>query len=236
MYGWWDMTTTNKETQMKPGGTQNTQGDKRKATPSQERAAKREVRQAQQQKQRRKMRRSFWQRWGWGGAVLVVVLIVGVIVWVVRSQPSGAIAGVVTYSNLSREHVTGKVTYPQNPPVGGPHNPVWQNCGIYSTPLANENAVHSLEHGAVWITYQPQLGSQAVEQLRSLVRGQAYALLSPYPGLPAPVVASAWGVQLRVTSASDPRLAQFLGKYEQGPQTPEPGAPCSGGLGTPDEQ
>lgn len=209
----------------------NTQRDKRKTLPSEKRAA----RQMQQQKQQRKVRRSFWQRWGWGVAALGVVLIVGVIVWTVSLQ-SGEIAGVVTYSNLSRDHVTGKVTYPQNPPVGGAHNAVWQNCGIYSTPVANENAVHSLEHGAVWITYQPQLSSQDIGQLQTLVRGHDHALLSPYPGLPAPVVASAWGIQLRVTSASDPRLAQFLQKYEQGPQTPEPGESCSGGTGTPEVQ
>jgi len=207
-----------------------------KTKPSERRAAKRVTRQEQQQKQRRTVRRSFWQQWGWGVAALVVVLIVGVIVWAVRSQ-TGDIAGIVTYSNLSRDHVTGKVTYPQNPPVGGPHNAVWQNCGIYSIPVANENAVHDLEHGAVWITYQPQLSAQDIAQLQTLVRGHDHALLSPYPGLPTPVVASAWGIQLRVTSASDPRLAQFLKKYEQGPQTPEPGAPCSsGGTGSPDQQ
>ncbi len=217
-------------------GAHDTPPAKRATKPSEERAAKRTERSAQHQKQRRKVRRSFWQRWRWGITVLAVVLIVGVILWAVRSQQSGDIAGVVTYSNLSRDHVTGKVTYPQNPPVGGQHNAVWQNCGIYSTPVANENAVHSMEHGAVWITYQPQLSSQDIGQLQALVHGHDHALLSPYPGLPAPVVTSAWGLQLRVTSASDPRLAQFLTKYEQGPQTPEPGAACSGGTGTPDEQ
>ena len=205
--------------------------------PSEQRTLKRKVRQAAQQKHSRRVHRTFWQRWRWGIVALVVLLIVGAIVWVVRSQPSEIeISGVVTYSNVSQGHVNGKVNYPQNPPVGGPHNRVWQNCGIYSSPVANENAVHSMEHGAVWITYQPELNNQAVEQLRAPVRGHGYVLLSPYPELPAPVVASAWGVQLKVTSASDPRLAQFVEKYEQGPQTPEPGAPCNKGTGTPDEQ
>jgi hypothetical protein len=55
-------------------------------------------------------------------------------------------------------------------------------------------------------------------------------VLSPYPGLPAPVVASAWGKQLKLTGADDPRLAAFIREYRQGPQTPEPGAACTGGL------
>jgi hypothetical protein len=145
----------------------------------------------------------------------------------------GNIPGVVTYSNLARTHVTGTVTYTQNPPVGGPHDQVWLNCGIYTAPVRNENAVHSLEHGAVWITYQPGLAQSAVQHLVSLVNGHSYVILSPYPGLPAPVVASAWGLQLKLQSANDSRIAKFISKYAQGPQTPEPGAPCTGGTGSP---
>ena len=137
------------------------------------------------------------------------------------------------FSDLSQDHEDGSLTYPQTPPVGGPHNPHWQNWGIYDQPVTNEYAVHSLEHGAVWLTYPPDLSPTAVEQLRGLVRGRSHALLSPYPGLPAAVVASAWGVQLKVDSADDPRLAEFVARYEQGTQTPEPGAPCRGGTGTP---
>jgi hypothetical protein len=125
------------------------------------------------------------------------------------------------------------VDYPQSPPVGGPHNPIWQNCGFYSKPVRNEHAVHSMEHGAVWITYSPDLPEDQVEEIKSLTL-KNYVLVSPYPGLPAPVVASAWGKQLRLDSANDPRLGQFVTTYRLGPQNPEPGAPCSGGVGSPE--
>lgn len=125
------------------------------------------------------------------------------------------------------------MTYPQNPPVGGIHNAAWQNCGVYDQPIANENGVHSLEHGAVWIAYRPDLPTEQVAQLRALVRGRTYTLLAPYEGLPAPIVAMAWGAQLSLESGSDPRLLQFMTAYIQGPQTPEPGASCSGAIGTP---
>src|SRR5579859_159302 len=105
--------------------------------------------------QRRKALPSFWRRWGWGIAGLVVVLVVLGVVWLTQSQSQpGDINGIVTSTNLGRGHVTGPVKYAQVPPVGGNHAAVWQNCGIYSQPIANENAVHSMEHGAVWITYQ----------------------------------------------------------------------------------
>jgi len=166
-----------------------------------------------------------------GLAVVAVIVVVGL--FSPRSTNVNLVDGVTTYPDLPRDHSTVPQTYAQVPPVGGVHNPVWLNCGIYDQPVQNENAVHSLEHGAVWITYQPNLPADQVEQIRSLARGHDFVIVSPYPGLPKPVVASAWGVQLPLDSASDPRLSLFITRYEQGPQTPEPGAVCTGGVGTP---
>jgi hypothetical protein len=149
------------------------------------------------------------------------------------STTVGEISGVATFSDLGRNHVAGTVDYPQTPPVGGDHAPVWQNCGYYPAPVPNERGVHSMEHGAVWITYVPDLPAAEVAVLRQAAKADSYVLVSPYPGLPSPVVASAWGVQLRLPSATDARLAAFVSRYSQGPQTPEPGGPCSGGAGSP---
>ncbi len=143
------------------------------------------------------------------------------------------IPGVETFEVESASHTTDPVDYPQDPPAGGPHDPSWQKCAVYDAPVRHENAVHSMEHGAVWITYRPDLPKDQVAKIRNLA-DQSYVLASPYPGLPAPVVASAWGKQLKLDSANDPRLKQFVSTYRQGPQTPEPGAPCTGGVGSPE--
>jgi len=131
------------------------------------------------------------------------------------------------------QHTQADADYEQSPPAGGEHNPVWQNCGYYAEPVRDENAVHSLEHGAVWITYSPDLSEDEVERLRDIAESQTHILVSPYEGLPSPVVASAWGKQLSLESAEDPDLERFIGAYRQGPQTPEPGAACTGGIGQP---
>jgi hypothetical protein len=144
-----------------------------------------------------------------------------------------ALAGLERFENLSNQHVPGPVAYPQTPPVGGPHNPFWQNCGIYAEPVPNEQAVHSLEHGAVWITYRPDLSSDQIALLRDLVRGNSHALLSPYPDLPAPVVASAWGAQIKLDGAQDPRLPVFLERFINNPDAPEPGVTCADSVGVP---
>lgn len=170
-----------------------------------------------------------------GSGVVALVAIVVVIVWTVgrTAVQSSTASAVVTYSGLSRDHVTGTVTYQQTPPAGGAHSAVWQNCGIYTSPVPSEDAVHSLEHGAIWITYRPDLPASQVTTLRADVTGQPYGLLSPYPGLPSPIVATVWGVQLKLQNADDPALKQFIAKYADGSKAPEPGGECTGGNGTP---
>lgn len=173
---------------------------------------------------------------------MVAALVVAALLAVTScSQPSAkgsAPAGTATYPEPNRAHVAGEVDYDHSPPVGGNHSAVWLNCGIYDSPVANENAVHDLEHGAVWITYLPSLPAAELDRLRALVKASydgpgRYVVLSPYPGQSAPIIASAWGHQLTLQTATDPRLQSFINYFRQGPQTLEPGAPCSGGTGRP---
>jgi Protein of unknown function (DUF3105) len=141
--------------------------------------------------------------------------------------PSGAVEDVDV--GQAGQHTEAAVDYEQSPPAGGEHNPIWQNAGFYEKPVRNETAVHTLEHGAVWITYQPDLPQEQKEAIRELVEAQTCVLASPCEGLDARVVASAWGKQLRLESADDSDLQSFIQSYLQGPQTPEPGAACTGG-------
>lgn len=171
-----------------------------------------------------------------GGAVIIGAV---VIVFVLTSGSSG-IRGLKTFPETNHHHVVGNVAYDHNPPAGGAHSAVWQNCGVYDKPIANVYGVHSLEHGAVWITYRPGLSYGALDQLRLIavthyVGTQRYVLLTPFPGLPSPIVATAWGAQLRLQRVGDPRLEQFLNRYVGGGQGGEEGGACTGGTGTPIE-
>ncbi|MGV9988739.1 DUF3105 domain-containing protein [Streptomyces olivaceus] len=141
--------------------------------------------------------------------------------------------GVRTWDgDLGRNHVTKKVSYPVEPPVGGDHNQVWMNCNgdVYTKPLENEHAVHSLEHGAVWVTYTDKAPKADVEKLAGKVKQTPYSLMSPDDGQKDPIVLTAWGHQRTVTGADDPDVNEFFEKFVQGEQTPEPGAACTNGL------
>ncbi|MFH8463154.1 DUF3105 domain-containing protein [Streptomyces sp. NPDC017991] len=133
---------------------------------------------------------------------------------------------------LTQNHVSKSVSYPMNPPVGGDHDQAWMTCdgSVYTKAIPNENAVHSLEHGAVWITYNDKAADADVKTLAGKVAKTPYTLMSPVRDQAGALMLSAWGKQLTVEKASDPRVQQFLTKYVQGPQTPEPGAACTNGV------
>jgi hypothetical protein len=174
--------------------------------------------------ERSKRRRSLMRR----GAGLVAVLIVAAILYdnYARRQLLRDVR-IATYS--AGIHDAGPLSYIESPPMGGPHNVIWQNCGIYEAPIHNEHAVHSMEHGAVWITYRPGLAPDQVERLRALASDD-FLLLSPYPGLAQPIVASSWNHQLTFERADDPGLPAFIARYKNNPETtPEFGALCAGG-------
>ena len=179
----------------------------------------------------------------WGvivGSAVLGVALVALLVYAAMNQgggvpdivrdPDNAIEGVTVADEeaLGRNHVAGPVDYPELPPPAGDHNGVPQTCDVYSEPIAPEHAVHSLEHGAVWVTYNEAASEDDVAALEDEVRGDPYRLLSPLPEQESPVVLTAWGRTLEVDSADDERVDQFLRAYTNGPQTPERGAACVG--------
>ena len=165
---------------------------------------------------------------GGGVAVLAVAVIA-----LSQPPPRGVPDGTETVAVGAPEHVEGDIHDEGEIPAGGAHSAVWQNCGFYDAPILSENAVHSLEHGAVWITYDPNLEAIEIDRLRSLVQPSEKVLISPVPNQPAPVIATAWANQLELSTSDDGRLEQFVNEFERSPEAPEPGGSCVGGMGNP---
>ncbi len=157
-------------------------------------------------------------------------------------DPSDRIPGVTKKDYKAGNHVqpTQRVAYEQSPPVGGAHDGVWAACtGIaYASPVRVENMVHSLEHGAVWLAYNPdQVTGAALDKLRKRAEGQQFTMVSPYPGLDKPVSLQSWGHQLKVDNADDERIDQFIKSLRRNQFTyPEPGATCDAQPGAFDQE
>jgi hypothetical protein len=149
-----------------------------------------------------------------------------------NKDPSTKIPGVVTQPYAGAQHVqpTQTVAYTHSPPFGGTHDGYWAACNgvVYTTAVRNENMVHALEHGSVWIAYDPtKITGDAVKTLAAKINGQPYSLMSPYPNLDQPISLQSWGHQLKLSDPNDPRIDEFIQALRTNQyQYPEPGASC----------
>ena len=150
-----------------------------------------------------------------------------------QPPPENPPEGVVTYPATTNNIVEGAIEYDRDPPTNGDHDALWQNCGFYSEPIENRHAVHSMDHGVVWISYSPDLSPEEIETLRPYGQ-EPYVIVSPYPGLRAPVVVTAWRNQLDLDGVDDPRLRQFVDQFRVSETSPLSGNGCTGGVGEPE--
>lgn len=215
----------------------------RKLTVKQTRAQNREVKVAafkrEQAKQKRNRTITIWVSSIAGVAVIAIIATLVIVTNTPKSNPlSIELPGLKTWSVEGGQHVDLTpvdylAEYEMDPPAGGQHWNAWLNCGVYTEPQENELAVHSLEHGAVWATYDPnQISDGELNALKDRLP-KTFSVLSPYPGLEAPVVLSAWGAQLAMTGVDDEQLDGFVARYWQSGTAPELGASCTGAVDGP---
>jgi Protein of unknown function (DUF3105) len=147
-----------------------------------------------------------------------------------RPLPEDPPEGIEVYPATTNELSEGPIEYDRSPPTNGRHDPLWQNCGVYEKPIKDRHAVHSLDHGVVWITHQPDLPANQTEQLRSY-GAEDNVIVSPYPGQDARVTVTSWRVQLKLEDAEDPRLRQFVDDFRNSEIAPLSGNRCTLGVG-----
>jgi hypothetical protein len=149
-----------------------------------------------------------------------------------RPLPENPPNGIEVYPATTNHTVEGPIDYERHPPTNGDHDPLWQNCGFYEEPIEDRHAVHSMDHGVVWITYRPDLPERQIKSLRPYGQ-ENYVIVSPYPGQDAPVTATSWRVQLELKGADDPRLRRFVNQFRISELAPLSGNRCALGVGNP---
>lgn len=192
--------------------------------------SRRDQRKAEYEKQQRQW---FWTKIGLVAFALVFVVFGAVKGWQAyeRWQVTKDVDVYFGPTDFVATHNDAEpILYEQIPPVGGYHRNAWQNCGFYGKYINNENGVHAMEHGAVWITYDPNLPQEDIDKLKDKAEEQ-YILVSPYPGMDAPVVASVWGKQIKLDGVDDSRLDPFIAQYKKNVNnSPEPYGICWSGV------
>jgi hypothetical protein len=150
-----------------------------------------------------------------------------------RPLPDDPPKGIEVYAATTNHTVKGPIEYDREPPTNGDHDPLWQNCGFYEEPIEDRYAVHSLDHGVVWISYRPDLPERPIKSLRPYGK-ENYVIASPYPGQDAPVIATSWRVQLELNGVYDPRLRRFVNQFRTSELAPLSGNRCTSGVGNPE--
>lgn len=88
--------------------------------------------------------------------------------------------------------------YNSNPPSSGPHYPVWARWGVFEEPIDRGYLVHSLEHGAVVLSYRCANRAACPETHDALA---AFAMRLP----PEPICLE-MGLRRRIIVVPDPQL------------------------------
>lgn len=167
---------------------------------------------------------------GYGAGALALVLIVSIAVGV-AGEDNEAPTGVFSVPVVGAAHIDGAIEY-DGVPAGGSMNGIWLTCGAYDDPVPSENVVHSLEHGAVWITYPPDLDESGIDTLNGYARSGSKVIVSPFPGETG-IVVTAWGNRIEAPDPGDINISRFIRAFVSSGDAPEPGGRCSGGVGSP---
>lgn len=97
---------------------------------------------------------------------------------------------------LGREHIpegTKITNYSSNPPTSGDHWPQPAEWGIYLSPLPDEQLVHNLEHGGIWISYK-DLDNDAITKLGALAKKYPQAvIITPRAQNESEIALASWG-------------------------------------------
>ncbi len=179
-------------------------------------------------------------RWLWviaGVAVLGLLAVAGVLQSLkssLEAQPlpqrgdQNLLQNVQSFPSEGTEHVpeSAEVTYNTTPPTSGRHYATATPSGFYVEPRPPGNLVHSLEHGAVVIYYDPaKLTDEVRQSLTRFVQAHrdpwASVVVVPNPNPDAAFVLTAWTKMLKLDSYDVPTVRAFLAEYlGRGPENP----------------
>lgn len=150
------------------------------------------------------------------------------------SEPATIGAGAVTvetYDDFGAEHFadadiqsildgSSSFAYETFPATSGPHAGTWAPCGIYAEEVPEVFSVHSMEHGAVTVHYDPALPVGDIERIRQAARELgSHVVVTPRSALTEPVVLTAWTVMARLGDVDTQAITDFWNEYsQQGPE------------------
>lgn len=147
----------------------------------------------------------------------IAVSFVGAIVVGKMNQPPEPPRPGVEQADHGREHVNSQKYGGDQPPTSGAHaNPV--TWGVYDTEVRDDQTIHNMEHGGVYISYQPSLPKEQVEKLTSLLSEPFIdpkfqpkkIVLAPRAANKSPIELSSWRRSEALASYDQDKIEDYI--------------------------
>lgn len=124
-------------------------------------------------------------------------------------------------------------SFEMTPPVQGTHSSSPAACGVHATPVPNENLVHSLEHGAVALLFEPtKTTPEDIKELEAIASDNDENVLSaPYEGMEPAFAIASWGERMDLDELDITAVNEYIDAFAG--KGPEAGQTCPNTVDTP---
>ena len=161
-------------------------------------------------------RRVPWVAVGAGVVALVAVVLIA------RNLGIGGAGRYIAGGGVGQHVAVGiTIPYPSYPPTSGQHASGAATWGLHTEPVADEIAVHNLEHGGVVVSHN-NISAETLGRLQALLTsyprdryGSVKLVIRPYDRVPAGTYTlTAWNwVDEGLTTYDDARVRAFLDSH-----------------------
>ena len=129
------------------------------------------------------------------------------------------------FANQGQEHIAVNAPHPEynsNPPTSGWHYGQPAEWGVYTKELPDEQLIHNLEHGGIWIAYKPDLSEEIKKKLEEFYKKYGRKIIvTPRAKNDSDIALAAWNHldTFGVAEYSDERVEKFIKAFRnKGPE------------------
>lgn len=173
------------------------------------------------QRQRRRSNYAWHRRIPWPAVIGLAVVVIAAVL-IARALGVGETAGRYVAGGGVGDHrpVGQPIAYASYPPTSGTHWDAPASWGFHTEPVADEYAVHNLEHGGVVASYN-NISGDDLAKLRALLTsyprdtyGEVKLLIRPYDKVaPGTIVLTAWNWIDELPGYDEARIRAFMSAH-----------------------
>lgn len=105
------------------------------------------------------------------------------------------------------------VEYKTNPPTSGSHWPNAAEWNFYDDELTDEQLVHNLEHGGIWISYK-DLSEEEINTLKEIeAENKGAVIITPREANDARIVVASWGRYMKLENIDRESIQNYINEY-----------------------